>query len=109
MKRSFTALTLALAACTTLGQAPTSSVSADAGKHGTLGDNPIEFNATNTPGWAMMTPEERLAYRNRMQGFTSYTECKAFYDQHTRQMQARAVERKLPFSGQQMDPCITLQ
>jgi hypothetical protein len=107
MKRLFTALWLALASGIAVGQAPAPSVPADTSNRGKL--NPMEFNATNTPGWAMMTPEERQAYRDTMQRFTSYTECKKYYDQHTRKMHARAADRKLPFRGQQMDPCITLQ
>jgi hypothetical protein len=109
MKRAMIALLLTLSAAACVGQVPAPSVPDAAGKHGSVGENRVEFNAANTPGWAMMTPEERQTYRDRMQGFTSYTECKAYYDNHTRQMRARASERQLPFSGQQMDPCITLQ
>ncbi|HET7525804.1 MAG TPA: hypothetical protein VFK10_07665 [Burkholderiaceae bacterium] len=47
----------------------------------------------NTPGWSMMTPEERAAHQQRMQGMTSHADCTAYMDQHHQQMAARAAQR----------------
>ena len=41
----------------------------------------------------MMTPEERQAHHDRMTGFKSYEECRAYVDQHHQNMVARAKER----------------
>ena len=46
-----------------------------------------------TPGWALMTQQERDAHRDRMRSMKSYEECKAYQDQHHEQMAARAKER----------------
>jgi hypothetical protein len=47
----------------------------------------------NTPGWSMMTPEERAAHQQRMQGMTSRTDCTTYMNQHHTQMAARAQQR----------------
>lgn len=51
------------------------------------------FNADNTPGWAMMTPAERDAHRERMLSFKTEGDCRAYMDEHHQQMAARAKER----------------
>lgn len=47
----------------------------------------------NTPGWSMMTPEERTAHQQRMQGMTSRADCTAYMNEHHQQMAARAQQR----------------
>ena len=47
----------------------------------------------NTPGWSMMTPEERAAHQQRMQGMTSRADCTAYMNEHHQQMAARAAQR----------------
>ena len=47
----------------------------------------------NTPGWSMMTPEERAAHQQRMQGMTSRADCTAYMNQQHQQMAARAQQR----------------
>lgn len=46
-----------------------------------------------TPGWAMMTPQERDEHRDRMRNMKTYDECKAYQAQHHEQMAARMKER----------------
>ncbi len=46
-----------------------------------------------TPGWSMMSEAERKEHRERMQGFKSYEECKAYMDRHHEEMVARAKGR----------------
>jgi hypothetical protein len=59
-----------------------------------------------TPGWAMMTPEERNEHRDRMRNMKSYEECKAYQSQHHEQMAARAKERGgSPMPGPRRDAC----
>ena len=47
----------------------------------------------NTPGWSMMTPEERAAHQQRMQGMTSRADCAAYVNEQHQQMAARAQQR----------------
>ena len=46
-----------------------------------------------TPGWALMTQQERNEHRDRMRSMNTYEECKAYVEQHHEQMAARAKER----------------
>lgn len=69
----------------------------------------MRFDEKNTPGWSLMTPEERLAHRDRMHTFKTVDECKAYHDEHLKQMEARAREQgktPMPFHG---DPCTMMQ
>ncbi len=47
-------------------------------------------NRRNTPGMALMTPEERSAHRDRMRGMQSREECLAYVAEHHAQMMERA-------------------
>jgi hypothetical protein len=46
-----------------------------------------------TPGWSMMTPEERSAHQQAMAGAKTREDCAARRDEQHAQMQARAKER----------------
>jgi hypothetical protein len=46
-----------------------------------------------TPGWKLMSPQERNEHRDRMRSMTTYDECKTYQAQHHEQMAARAKER----------------
>lgn len=68
------------------------------------------WGRNQTPGWAMMTDAERREHAQRMRGFTSYDECKAYVDQHHDQMAARAKERGQSMPAQpRRDPCAGLK
>lgn len=51
------------------------------------------WGSDSTPGWALMTQQERNEHRNRMRSMKTYEECKTYQDQHHEQMVARAKER----------------
>lgn len=51
------------------------------------------FGAGVTPGWAMMTPEERAEHQQAMAGFKTHDECAAYRDRHHADMAARMKER----------------
>lgn len=51
------------------------------------------FGPDHTPGWALMTPQERTEHRSRMQAMNSHDECVAYMEQHHARMVARAQER----------------
>jgi hypothetical protein len=63
-----------------------------------------------TPGWSLMTRQERNAHRDRMRSMTTYEECQAYRDQHHEKMLARAEERGIKALVQpRRDPCIGLK
>jgi len=49
--------------------------------------------ANVTPGWAMMTEEERAKHQERMRGMKDYTECQAYLGEHQKLMQERGKQR----------------
>lgn len=64
----------------------------------------------NTPGWSLMTPQERDAHRERMQGFKDYDECKAYVAKHHDEMVARAKgQGGKPPAQPRRDPCAPLK
>jgi hypothetical protein len=54
-----------------------------------------------TPGWALMTPEERRAHQEKMRSLKDPAECEAYMTGHHDLMAARAKERNqaLPWNG----------
>ena len=68
------------------------------------------FNKDNTPGWALMTQQERNEHRERMRAMKSYEECKTYQEQHHERMAARAKERGGKALGQpRRDACAGLK
>ena len=126
MKHMIAAMSLALVAGSAFSQAfapaekangaqsrPDASAPAPQPGMGPGGPGPrrgmMRFDEKNTPGWSMMTKEEHLAHRDRMHNFKSVDECKAYHDEHMKQMDARAKESGKsvrPFRG---DPCTMMQ
>lgn len=63
------------------------------------------FNQGNTPGWSLMTPEERTAHREKMWSFKTYDECKAFQAEHHKAMEARAKEQGKTLPAPRANSC----
>jgi len=59
----------------------------------------------NTPGWSLMTPAERSAYREKMASFKSYDECSAYHREHLGKMEARAQETRKAFTAPPANAC----
>lgn len=57
------------------------------------GRGAARWGADYTPGWALMTEQERNEHRDRMRSMKTYEECKTYQEQHHEQMAARAKER----------------
>lgn len=89
MKRIlFAAAALALASSVALAQGPGA---------GPAGKGPgFKFGPNNTRGWSLMTPQERTEHQRKMMNFKSYDECKAYQQEHHKQMEARAKEQGKP-------------
>lgn len=62
-----------------------------------------------TPGWSLMTQQERDEHRTKMLGMKTYDECKAYQAQHHEQMVARAKERGKAMPVPRRDPCAGLK
>lgn len=68
------------------------------------------WNSDNTPGWSLMTPEERDAHHQRMAGMKNREECRAYMAQHHEQMTARAKEQgRKGLEKPRHDPCASLK
>ncbi|MBP6225740.1 MAG: hypothetical protein KA439_11810 [Rhizobacter sp.] len=52
-----------------------------------------QWGSDFTPGWTLMSQQERNEHRDRMRSMKSYEECHAYQAQHHEQMAARAKER----------------
>ncbi len=57
------------------------------------GRGAARWGTDDTPGWKLMTPDERKDHQAHMRAMKSYDECKAYQAQHHEQMVARAKER----------------
>lgn len=65
----------------------------------------FNFNKDNTPGWTLMTPEERTAHGAKMRGAKSYDECKATQEEHHKAMEVRAKEKGVTLPAPRSNGC----
>lgn len=71
--------------------------------------NMMRFNRNNTPGWSLMTPDERTAHRDKMLSFKTVAECENYREAHRKLMEQRAREQGKPFAPGRGDPCRAMQ
>ncbi|BCB27342.1 hypothetical protein SKTS_22280 [Sulfurimicrobium lacus] len=66
-----------------------------------LARGPWAANKGNTWAWQLMTPAERTEHQTKMRSFKTYDECKAYQEEHYKQMEERAKEKgmTLPAMG----------
>jgi hypothetical protein len=95
MKR---ALMCSLAALTVAALAPAFADDADSKTY-------RPFGPDNTPGWGMMSRDERAAHHKKMQGMKNMDECRAYHDQHMKEMQSRMHSRGGKMDMPKMDGC----
>jgi hypothetical protein len=50
----------------------------------------------HTPGWTMMSEQERAQHHARLQAAQSPEECQRILEEHRGQMEQRATERRMP-------------
>lgn len=58
---------------------------------------PWRATESNTPGWAAMTPAERVEYQRRMRSLDSLAACQAFQAEHRERLRER---KRLRLRGQ---------
>lgn len=62
--------------------------------------------ASYTPGWSLMSREERKEHRERMRAIKSHEECESYLAQHHEKMAARAKEKGgKPLAQARRDAC----
>lgn len=67
------------------------------------------MNRANTPGYTLMTPEERTAHFNEMRAKKSYAECRTYVEEFHQKMVERAKEQGKPAPMMRRDPCARWQ
>jgi hypothetical protein len=84
--------------------------------HGPHGDgqrmagmHAIQIGPDNTPGWTMMTPQEREEHQRKMMAARSPAECQAMAEQHQREMAGRAKGSGMPMDSPKHDMCAMMQ
>lgn len=65
----------------------------------------FNFNKDNTPGWKLMSAEERTAHSDKMRGAKTYEECKAVQEEHHKAMEARAKEKGVTLPALRSNGC----
>lgn len=63
------------------------------------------FNQKNTPGWSLMTPEERTDFHNKMMATKTYDECKKVQAEHHEEMLKRAKEKGVKLNNPRAHAC----
>jgi hypothetical protein len=112
-KLAAAAALLLLAAAAPAQPGPGPGASAPRGGPGAMGGSGRmggRWGSDFTPGWSMMSPEERQAHRARMGAMNNHDECKSYLQQHHDQMAARAKEKGRPMPAQpRRDACAGLK
>ncbi len=57
------------------------------------------WGADVTPGWAMMTSEERKVHQEKMAGFKDPGECNSYLAEHHKMMESRAKQQGKALPG----------
>ena len=65
----------------------------------------MRFNQKNTPGWQLMTQEERTEMQGKMRTVKTYDECKQLQTEHRAQMEARAKEKGVTLREPRQNGC----
>lgn len=75
------------------------------GGMGPGGKGRFAWNQTYTPGWALMTPEERATWQAQMREVKTYEECVATQDAHRKAMEERAKEKGVQLRPPRRNGC----
>jgi hypothetical protein len=69
------------------------------------GKGRMAFNQGNTPGWSLMTAEERTAHQQKMWSFKTFDECKAYQAEHHTAMEVKAKEKGQTLPAPRANAC----
>ncbi|MBK9442891.1 MAG: hypothetical protein IPN53_16965 [Comamonadaceae bacterium] len=65
----------------------------------------MRMNQNNTPGWTLMTAEERTAIQTKMRAVKTYDECKLVQTEHHAAMEVRAKEKGVTLNTPRQNGC----
>jgi len=63
------------------------------------------WNRDNTPGWSLMTAQERTEHQTKMRAVKTYDECKTLQDERRVTMVTRAKEKGVNLAGPRQNGC----
>jgi len=63
------------------------------------------FSQKNTPGWQLLTPEERTAFMQKMRSVKTYDECNSVMADHRKLVAERAKEKNVTLRTPRRNPC----
>ena len=66
---------------------------------------PWSASESNTRGWQLMSPEERIDHQAKIRSFTKLEECRSYQVSHHQLMEERAQQRGLALAGSGRDIC----
>lgn len=66
---------------------------------------PWRASESNTRGWQLMSPEERIEHQTRIRSFTKLEQCRSYQVGHHQLMEERAKQRGLAMPGGGQDIC----
>ncbi|MFN3884086.1 MAG: hypothetical protein ACK4Q4_04915 [Rhodocyclaceae bacterium] len=69
------------------------------------GKGRFAWNQDYTPGWTLMTPQERTDWAIKMREVKTYEECVALQDEHRKTLEARAAEKGVKLIPPRMNGC----
>lgn len=75
------------------------------GGMGPGGKGRFAWNQDYTPGWTLMTAQERTDWAIKMREVKTYDECKAVQEEHHKAMEARAAEKGIKLMPPRMNGC----
>lgn len=90
---------------TTLSPPEPGNMMGEGMKHGGMMHRGMKFGSNNTPGWSMMSRAEHKEHRDKMHSMKTYDECKAYHEEHMKQMEARAKEKGKTLNTAGIKPC----
>ena len=77
--------------------------------HRTCAAEPPRSDSSNTRGWQIMTPEERIAHQAKIRYFNDYSACRTYQAEHHRRMEERARQQGRTLAAEQRDACAHLE
>jgi hypothetical protein len=66
---------------------------------------PWRASESNTRGWQLMSPDERIEHQAKIRSFTKLEECRSYQVSHHQLMEERAQQRGLALAGSGRDIC----
>jgi hypothetical protein len=69
----------------------------------------MKFGSANTPGWSMMSKEERKEHHDKMMSAKTMGECTALHEDHRKLMEQRAKDKNTTLPQPKHNPCEMMQ